>query len=174
MNEHDFEDDADEDGGEARPSRSAVKREHAAIQALARQLAALGDARLAALPLDDDVRGALATARRLKRQAFERQVRYASGLLAKTDVAAVRAALERLEKPDRESVRAFHEVERWRAALIEGAPGIVDELAARFAAFDRAQAVRLAGEARREAAAGKPPRAARVLFRYLADLAADA
>ncbi|MCP5201040.1 MAG: DUF615 domain-containing protein [Gammaproteobacteria bacterium] len=171
MNEDDFDDEVD---GTAPPSRSAVKREYAAIQALARRLAVLPDARLAALPLDDDLRDALATARRLKRQAFERQVRYASGLLARVDIEAVRAALAALEKPDRETVRAFRDVERWRNELVAGGADIVDELAARFAAFDRAQAVRLAGEARREAAAGRPPRAARALFRYLSDLAADA
>ncbi|MEQ8494684.1 MAG: ribosome biogenesis factor YjgA [Gammaproteobacteria bacterium] len=151
-----------------RPSKSAVKREFAAIQALVRRLAALPPAQLARLPLDADTREAVAVAGTLKRQAYERQVRHASGLLARIDWQGVAAAADALARPQREAVRAFHELERWRDALVAGDAGVLEELAARFPAFDRAEALRLARAAARDSGGGRAPAAARKLFRYLA------
>jgi len=167
MNEPDAEDEFEQLAPE-RPSKSAIKREFAAIQALVRRLAALPAQQLANLPLEADTRQAIAAASRLKRQAFVRQVRYAGGLLAREDWRAVAAAVDEQARPRREAVRAFHEVERWRDALVAGDDDVLAELAARFSAFDRAEALRLARAAAREADGERAPPSARKLFRYLA------
>jgi len=167
MNEPDAERETD-DLTPARPSKSAVKREFAAIQALVRRLAALPAQQLARLPLEADTREAIAAASRLKRQAFVRQVRYAGGLLAREDWRAVAAAADAQSRPRREAVRAFHDVERWRDALIAGDEDVLADLATRFPAFDRAEALRLARAAAREADGERAPPSARKLFRYLA------
>lgn len=153
-----------------RPSKSALKREFVQVQGLVRRLSALSDSQLAALPLDDDARDAVKDLRRMKKQAMERQVRYAAGLVARLDHAAIAAAVDALERPQRSAVRAFHDVEVWRARLIEGERGLLEELAESLPGFDRARAAELIEAAQREAAAGRPARAARALFRYLAEL----
>ena len=170
MNETDAEHEIDDLLPE-RPSKSAVKREFAAIQALVRRLAALSAQQLASLPLEPETREAIAAASRLKRQAFVRQVRYAGGLLAREDWRAVAAAADAQERPRREAVRTFHEVERWRDALVAGDDAVLAELAARFPAFDRAEALRLARAAAREADGERAPPSSRKLFRYLAGFA---
>jgi len=162
--------DEDEDDSEnlARPSKSAMKREFVHIQGLVRRLAALSDSQLAALPLEEDAREAVQALRRMKRQAMERQVRYASGLLARSDHVALAAALDLLERPQRTAVRAFHEVEAWRARLIAGDRELLGEIVARYPAMESAVIAGLVEDAQREAGRGHPARAARALFRYLA------
>ena len=163
-------DDDDENGGAgpARPSKSALKREFVHIQGLVRRLAALSDSQLAALPLEEDAREAIKALRRMKRQAMERQVRYASGLLARSDHVALVAALDLLERPQRTAVRAFHEVEVWRARLVAGDRELLADIVARYPAMEPAVITGLIEDAQREAGTGHPARAARALFRYLA------
>ena len=153
-----------------RPSKSARKREHAAVQALVRRLLTLSAGQLASLPLADDAREAIAAASRLQRQAQARQLRYAAGLVAQGDVDALHAALAALERPRQQDVRAFHEVEAWRARLLDGEDTVLDEILARYPHADRAALAELVQAARQETAAGRPPRAARQLFRHLAAL----
>jgi len=164
-----YDDEDDSDGaGPARPSKSALKREFAAIQGLVRRLAALSDSQLAALPLEEETREAVQALRRMKRQAMERQVRYASGLLARSDHVALAAAVDLLERPQRTAVRAFHEVERWRARLVAGDRELLADIVARYPAVESAVIEGLVEDAQREAGTGHPARAARALFRYLA------
>lgn len=173
------------DDAYARPSKSARKREHAFVQKLVREIAGLSTRQRATLPLDDDVRSAIDTASRLKRQAFERQVRHASGLLARTDWQAVADALERLARPHHEEVRRFHQLEQWRDRLLAGEAGVFDELVRHFGEYDRAELSRLVGAARRNQASGSEVadgrraggqaadgerRGARAVFRFLAEL----
>lgn len=164
-----YDDEVADDGvGSGRPSKSALKREFVRIQGLVRRLAALSDSQLAALPLEDDAREAVQALRRMKRQAMERQVRYASGLIARSDHAALAAALDLLERPQRTAVRAFHEVEAWRARLIAGDRELLADLVARYPAVEAGVVEGLIEDAQREAGSGRPARAARALFRYLA------
>ena len=166
------------------PSKSARKREHAAVQKLVREIAGLSSRQRAALPLDDDVRDAIDTASRLKRQAFERQVRHASGLLARTDWQGVADALERLARPHHEDVRRFHQLEQWRDRLLAGEARVFDELVEKFGEYDRAELSRLVRAARRGRDAdpqhtGGPDaavesRGKRAVFRFLAELENDA
>jgi ribosomal 50S subunit-associated protein YjgA (DUF615 family) len=74
-------------------SRSQVKREFRELKRLGIRLAGLSKGQLRALPLSEDTRDALLAAKGMTRTALQRQYRYLSSLLAKEDVAAIRAAL---------------------------------------------------------------------------------
>jgi ribosome-associated protein len=86
--------DANDDTGELPPSKSARKRAAHAAQKLGEQLVRMREQDLAGLPLPEDLRDALAEARRLtSRGALARQHQYIGKLMREIDLAALEAAL---------------------------------------------------------------------------------
>ena len=153
-------------------SKSQLKREHHDVKALGARLLSVAPRLLAQLELSEATLDGIATARRLKHGALQRQLRnLANILVAADDPARIRAELDRLEKPTQDDIRALHQLERWRDALIAGDMSVFDELDARAADFDRGLVRQLAQTARLEHEAGRPPKAARRLYAYLRDLA---
>ena len=153
-----------------RPSKSARKRERQAIACLAEQLGELSREALERVPLDEDLLQAVVALKGMQRGARQRQLRFVTGLLAQTDHSAIGDVLERLHQPHRLAVQALQEIESWRDALVAGETAPLNELAARFPAFERAHAARLAARANAERDRGQPATAARELFRYLRTL----
>lgn len=156
-------------------SKSQLKREHHDVKALGERLLALGPRVLKQLELGERALDAIGVARRLKHGALQRQLRYlANVLVADADPARIRAELDRLEKPTQDDIRALHQLERWRDALIAGEDSVYDELAARAPQFDRVLVRQLALAARQERETDRPPKSARRLYTYLRDLTASA
>lgn len=152
-------------------SKSQLKREHHDVKALGERLLGVAPRVLGALELDDVVIDAIATARKLKHGARQRQCRHLANLLAeRADPAQIRAELDRLEKPTRDDIRALHRLERWRDALIAGDAAVFDEIAAVAVDYDRGFVRQLAQAARQERDAARAPRSARRLYAYLRDL----
>ncbi len=163
--------DIDTDTEQERPkSKSQIKREMEALRELGRQLVEVPDAKLATFPLSERLLDALRTAKTLKREALRRQLQHIGVLLREIDGEAVRVALAQLHRPHQDEVRAMHEIEGWRDALIEGDDGVLEELATRFADLDRQHLRQLARNAVKEREQNKPPKSARMLFRYLSEL----
>ncbi|MCC6207902.1 MAG: DUF615 domain-containing protein [Gammaproteobacteria bacterium] len=160
----------DEISIEGRPNKTQLKRETEALRELAQRLIALPSARLAKLPLDDELREELLAAQGFERGALARQLRYLTSLLRAADPALILRELDRVDQPRRDEARVFKQVEQWRDALVAGDDTVLDELAARFPEIDLDPARRLAADAREERALGKPSRSGRQLFRYLAGL----
>jgi len=85
-----------------RPSRSQKKRDSASLQKTGEALAGLPPAKLAALPLPDDLKKALADCASMKnREAKRRQMQYIGGLMREAqeagDLEALPEALAALE-----------------------------------------------------------------------------
>lgn len=158
----------DEDTG---PSKSQRKREADALQELGESLIALKPSELEALDLPDTLRDAVQLAQRITANGgLYRQKQYIGKLMRKLDVEPIAAALQARREARDGSSRAFHRLEQWRDRLVaEGEPAIT-LLAQDMPQADLDHVRRLVGEAARETAAGKPPMAARALFRYLREL----
>jgi ribosome-associated protein len=129
-----------------KPSKSARKREHLALQDLGEALTRLRPAELEALPLDERLMDAVLDARGLQsRGALRRQRQLIGKLMRHADATAIRAALGRFGEGDRDATRLFHAAEAWRDRICgEGVPAI-----AAFAADTDADTVtlrRLVGE----------------------------
>ena len=87
-------DEQGDDGGDARPSKSARKRTAHAAQSFGETLLVLTDEELAALPLPPELLDALRDARRIRsRAARARQRQYIGKLMRAVDPQAVRTAL---------------------------------------------------------------------------------
>jgi len=152
-----------------RPSKSQRKRDHLALVELARQLAALPDRTRRHLVGDGIVLEPLQQAANMKASgARERQLKYIAQLLEKTDYHALQTALDEHAKPSRASVALQHLAEQWRERLLADDTAL-DALLAEHPQVERQRLQPLILEARQQAAAGKPPKAARQLFRLLRD-----
>ena len=122
------------------PSKSALKREAAAILKLGERLATLSPAELSRVPMDPEVREAVLETRGIRsHQARRRQLRLVAKHLRASDAEAVRTALERLNAEHSAALRSLQEVERWRGRLTEGDDGVLGEFLSLHRAADRQQ-----------------------------------
>jgi ribosome-associated protein len=151
-----------------RPSKSAMKREMAALQRLAEEMAGMGDAELARLGVDATLRESLAQVRAMKPSgARQRQVRYCVKLMDPAELDAVRDRLSAGHAQQAAASRRFHVVERWRDRLREEGDPALGELLTDYPDLDRQHLRRLVRDAAQERESGRPKGAGRSLFRYL-------
>ncbi len=148
-------------------SRTQAKRDYRALKELAIGLAGLSKAQLAALPLSDETRAAALAAQGMARNTLHRHYRYLSGLIAEDDVDAIRTALTGQLQPKVKEVATQHEAERLRDELVSGDERPLADFVARYPDCDRGHVRLLVRNARKELDLGKPPRSARLLYRYL-------
>lgn len=119
-----------------KPSKSARKREHLALQALGEALIRLGPSELDRLPLAERLKEAVLEARDMRsRGALRRQRQLIGKLMGKlmdtAEAEAIRALLAGFGQGDRQATRLFHAAEVWRDRICaEGAPAVA-EFAAR-------------------------------------------
>ena len=172
---HDHDDDSHAGvPRDERPSRSQRRRDALDVLRLAQALAALSDAQLAPLPLDDDLRAEVGRTRAVKQQiARKRAEQFLAKQLRKldeTDLEPLRAALEHDRGHARREAAALHRIEDWRERLIADGDTALDELMGQFPATDRQHLRQLARKARIERDGQKPLHAYHELFRMLREL----
>jgi ribosome-associated protein len=150
---------------DAKPSKSARKRDHIALQSLGEKLIPLDLAELERLPLDEPLLEAVVHAKQIRsRSALRRQRQLIGKLMRAADADAIEASLEKLGRQDRLSRARFREAEKWRDRIADEGAAAATE----FSALTGHPEERL-GELLRElgAAAGEPARRAvrRRMFR---------
>ena len=151
-------------------SKSKIKRELLALQDLGRELTELPDKYLIKLPLEESLLEEIREARSMSRIARQRQLRYIGRLLPHADVEAIRQALHDVLHPTREAVSYFHAIEKSRDQLLAGGEEEINIVIERNPNADRQHLRRLIRNAKKEQAENKPPKSARLLFKYLRDL----
>lgn len=151
-------------------SKSQRKRDALALRKLGRTLVGLAEAELQKLPLPEPLAQAVRAARALSRSALQRQLKYIGRLLREMDAEPIGQALEQVLHGTGQADAEFHRLERWRDRLIAEGDSALEEFLTRFPTADRSHLRQLVRNARKERAQDRSPRAARALFRYLADL----
>jgi ribosome-associated protein len=175
---HDHDPEYEEELRSDEPSRSQRRREALDVLKLAQALAALSDAQLARVPLDDDLRAEVVRTRAVTQQiARKRQSQYLAKQMRKlddTELGAIRAALEHDREHAHRETAALHRVEQWRERLIEEGDAALGELLQEFPSADRQHLRQLARNARIEREQSRPLHAFHELFRALRQVLADA
>jgi len=165
----DIGDEADE--GWDGPSRSQRRREALEVLELAQRLMETGEAQLAKLPLDEDLRALVRDSQRITQQiARKRQTQFLAKNLRREDDAALealRSALDHAKAEGRRGTAALHRVESWRERLIADGDTALAEFLAAHPQADRQHLRQLARNAHAERLHNKPPHAQRELFRAL-------
>jgi ribosome-associated protein len=155
----------------ALPSKSQRRRDALEVRSLAARLIGLSPALLARIPLDDNLRAAIDQARGIRSNvARKRQLQFVAKLMRQADLEPIREALDGLEAGARQLTARQHRVESWRDRLLEQGDPALGELLGQRADADRQALRQLMRQAAKEASAGKPPAAARALFRRLREL----
>ncbi len=126
----------------------------------------LAPAALKKLELDEDLREVLETARAIvSLPARRRAERALAGELRRIDLAEIDDKLAKVHESSNLDASQFHAAEHWRARMIdEGLAG-----AAEFPGGTDEQLPRLIEAAQRERTTGRPPGAARSLFRHIVE-----
>ena len=156
-------------------SKAQQKREAEAAQALGAELVKLSAAQLKILvekiELPDKLCEALLACESIKaREAHRRQLQYIGKLMRGIDVVPIQHALTEVKRGGQVATAQLHLIERWRDRLLtEGNAGL-NELQQNYPSADVAHIQKLIATARKESAQQQPPRAARLLFKYLREL----
>lgn len=159
--------DRDDDDRTARQiSRSKRRKAGDRSARLASALMKLKEPALRRLSVDDELRAEIHRARAVTSLVARRRAeRTLAGELRRHDLAALDQQLAKLhESGGAADTQAFHLAERWRAKLIDEGVAAIAE----FPGTTDDELPRLISAAQRERDTGKPPGAARKLFRYVA------
>lgn len=131
---------------------------------LANALMKLPAPALAKLELDEDLRAAIVRARAVTSLSARRRAeRTLAGDLRRTELSEIERQLTTNAEVRAADARQFHLAEHWRAKLIEEGPAA----AADFPGGTDDELVRMIDAARRERDTGRPPGAAKALFRHI-------
>lgn len=150
------------------PSKSQRKREAHAVLTLAEELLAMSASVRQSIPLPDDIRKLIEKTSSIRSHiARKRETRFLAKQLRNTDLEPVYEALEALRNEARGEAARLHLLESWRDRLLEEGDAAVMILCEKAPAVDRQKLRQLIRQASKEQAAGKPPAAARKIFRML-------
>ena len=105
--------------GDSRPSKTQMKQKSHELQTLGVAVAALSEARLAAVPLSDGLRDAIESYRRTRsHEGRRRQMQYVGKLMRSADEDALREAVAEATLGSARETLVLHETESWRDELI--------------------------------------------------------
>jgi ribosome-associated protein len=112
---------------DAKPSKSARKREYQALQQLGEQLILLSDEALASIETDDYLLEHVREAKRISAHgALRRQKQLIGKIMREVDPEPIRSALAELGQSDQATKAVFKQAERWRDRIEkEGQPALV-------------------------------------------------
>ena len=160
----------DIDEQEERPSKSQLKREMHALQALCETLIAMKPAERARFPLSDDMLRAIEETSRIRsHEGRRRHMQYVGKLIRKEDLTAIQGVFDAIEQEKEQRDHAFHRLEKWRDRLVDEGDDAVDLFMADYPNADRQALRQLVRNARKEREQGKPPTSSRKLFKHLRD-----
>lgn len=156
---------------EEQVSRSEIKRQMLALQALGERLVKLKPAQWEAFGFSEPMMDALRESQRIKsHNAMRRHIRRLGKLLNQEDTEQVESLFQRMDDQAMQDNRRFHRIEQWRDRLINGDDKTLSELLDICPNIDIQHVRQLIRTAKKERELTKPPTAQRKLFRYLKDL----
>ncbi|MGE5152453.1 MAG: ribosome biogenesis factor YjgA [Bdellovibrio bacteriovorus] len=149
------------------PSKSQLKRDKQALQALAERLVIMPRAELLRLNLSEATWAAIDETPRIRdHRARGRHWKRIANLLEREDGHAIHALVDQAEERERHATARHHHLERWRERLIAEGDGALSDFIAEHPATDRQQLRALVRAAQRDQERGRPE-APRRLFRFL-------
>ena len=148
-------------------SKTKLKAEADAAQSIGKSLVDLPIDKLIKLALPETLFDAVLEAKRLTANgAIRRQMQYLGRLMRDIDAAPIVEQLQAWEGKNTQENARFHSMERWRDRMIENADAVSEFLVA-HPHTDSQQLRTLIRNAQKEAAANKPPKSSRELFKLI-------
>jgi len=170
--EYDANDDDAEDGYAIRPNKTRIKQEISAILTMAEEICQLSPAQVAEFDLPENIENAIRDATKLgQNSARKRLLKYITAQLRNIDTDAVQEKLARIQNRSAHAVREHHQSERWRDQLLtDNGAQLLTQFITEFPAADSQHIRQLQRNAQKEAKEEKPPKSARLLYKYLKEI----
>jgi ribosome-associated protein len=160
-----------------RPSKTEMKRQSDALQALGQELIDQPRDRVKRVPMPDDVRDAILECQTIKNhEGRRRQLQFVGKkmrTLTEEEVAIIQRTIEGWKGASKSDTAALHALERRRDKLLADDQALTT-LLAEHQELDAQHLRTLIRNARKEQAESKPPKAYREIFQILKDLDAKA
>lgn len=158
---------SEEPGSAPTLSKSQRKRDMHALQKLGEALVRLDAGRLARITLPEDLRAAIIEAKRITaHEGRRRQLQYIGKLMRQIEPAEIQQQIEDLTGDSHAAIALMHRCERLRDALLIDDAALT-EFVTEVPGADIQHLRSMIRSARREHAAGSPPKHARALYRWL-------
>jgi len=157
-------------------SKSQIKRELQALRDLGKELLDLPIKDLNKLDLSERLYEALLKAENMTKTALKRQIGFIGGLMVHEEHDEIKQNIEKIKKSHNGEKKQFHQLEQWRDALLAGDNAVITELREQFDMLDVQHIRQLVRNANKEASpenSAKPPKSARLLFKYLQECQAE-
>ena len=152
------------------PSKTKIKQQLADLRDIGQQIVALPDSRLKQLPLSEKLFDAVMLCRKISAHGGrKRQLQYIGKLLREEPeetTISIRAKLLAFAGESHEENAKFHAMERWRERLLMDDSAITEFLHT-YPDVEIQRLRQLIRQARKDAAAHKPPAHARDLFKLI-------
>jgi ribosome-associated protein len=149
-------------------SKTEKKREATYLQEIGVKLTRLSVDQLDRIEMPQEMRDAVDHAKSITNHGgLRRQLQYIGTIMRNIDHSLIEETVHDIENAQLREVMLFKEIEVWRDRLIGGNDSLLEEILAKHPETDRQQLTQLIRNAKKEAEAGKPPKAFRVLFKYL-------
>jgi ribosome-associated protein len=166
-----YEEDDEIEYYAVRPNKTRIKKEIAALFDLGEELSKLSPALLDTFELPENIRKSVFEVSGMPHKgARKRLLKYIAGQLHKIEVEPILEKLARIKNKSAHGIREHHIAERWRDRLIKGNNEDLAELLDEMPNADSQHLRQLMRNAQKEAAAMKPPKSSRLLYRYLKEL----
>lgn len=152
-------------------SKTQLKKEAAALQALGRELTNLAPSQLGRMDLPEELHQAVLFFQASKKHgARRRQLQYIGTLMRDIDPEPVYRQLDAIAQAKRQDRQLVQKIAGWRDALASGESDLLEKLPVRYPHTDRQRLHQLVRNARKEVRRNKAGKATRVLFEYLKSL----
>ncbi|MGR8942105.1 MAG: ribosome biogenesis factor YjgA, partial [Gammaproteobacteria bacterium] len=139
--------------------------------ALGEEMAGLSPDQLTTLMLPEKILQAVREVSGMPHKgARKRLLKYIAGQLYQIDPAPIIEKMARIKNKSAHAVREHHLAEQWRDRLIAEGNEAVTDLLDDYPHADSQQIRQLIRNAQKESAASKPPKSARMLYRYVKEL----
>lgn len=152
-------------------SKSQKKRDSLALQDLGKKLSELSGLELDKLPLDQELKQALLFTKTIKSHgALRRHMQWIGKLMRRDDGEAIQNAYDELLTEHRTDTVLFHDIEKWRTALVDGGNEALTAFIDQYAPADIQSLRQLVKKTVNEKHSGKNLGASRSLFRLLREI----
>lgn len=151
-------------------SKTEMKEDMSALQALGEELVGLKPSSLDKFPISDDLRQAIDNAQRFKNEAKRRQLQYIGKLMRQIDPAPIQAELDKLRNKHSQATAELHKLEQMRDRIVTDVDPAIENVMELYPDADRQRLRQLARQAQKEKASNKPPKASREIFQILKEL----
>lgn len=167
-----YEEEQEERVYAVRPNKTLIKKDISVIAALAEEIAALTPNQIKSFELPEHIQNSIIQVAAMPpKGARKRQLKYITAELRKLDLAEIQEKIARLKSKSVHAVREHHQAERWRDKLVaDEGNKLLTDLLAEYPQADSQQIRQLQRNAKKETATGKPPKSARLLYKYLKTL----